>query len=101
MEAELERLRQQLREEQRLREEAEAEREEAKARAAAEKRQRKEEQQRREEAEAINRRTTLTEFLQACHEIFLSLRITDDETLTTQGDVTKPAGRLYPNQIIP
>ncbi|EKG09444.1 hypothetical protein MPH_13515 [Macrophomina phaseolina MS6] len=122
MEAELERLRRQLQEEQQRREEAEAEREEAKARAAAEERQRKEEQrqreeaeakaiaeqqrreeeqQRREKAEAINRRTTLTEFLQACHEIFLSLRITDDETLTTQGDVTKPAGRLYPNQIIP
>ncbi|KAH7021698.1 hypothetical protein B0J12DRAFT_393167 [Macrophomina phaseolina] len=101
MEAELERLRQELREEQRQRkeeqrrrEEAEARELQAEARAAAEERQ-------REEAEAINRRTTLTEFLQACHEIFLSLRITDDETLTTQGDVTKPAGRLYPNQIIP
>ncbi|KAH7042245.1 hypothetical protein B0J12DRAFT_712704 [Macrophomina phaseolina] len=136
MEAELERLRQELREEQRQRkeeqrrrEEAEARELQAEARAAAEERQREEaeakaiaeqqrreeeqqrreeeqrrreeEQRRREEAEAINRRTTLTEFLQACHEIFLSLRITDDETLTTQGNVTKPAGRLYPNQIIP
>ncbi|EKG09024.1 hypothetical protein MPH_14005 [Macrophomina phaseolina MS6] len=108
MEAELERLRRQLREEQRLREEAEAEREEAKARAAAEERQREEaeakaiaEQQRREEAEAINRRTTLTEFLEACHQLSRAIDVVTDPKLTTQGDTTKPTGRQYPRRIIP
>ncbi|KAJ4353168.1 hypothetical protein N0V95_003597 [Ascochyta clinopodiicola] len=101
MAEELEKLRQQLRE--------------AEARASAEKLQRKEEQRRREEAEAqvaeeqrrrekaeaVTVSSNLAEFLQGCHEMSRSINIVTDRSLTTQGDVTKPAGRLYPRRIIP
>ncbi|KAH7010964.1 hypothetical protein B0J12DRAFT_690969 [Macrophomina phaseolina] len=98
---ELEQLRRQLREEQRRREEAEARVAVEERRREEEQRLREEEQRLRQEAEAITRWTNLIEYLEACHKMSLSIKITDDQTLTTQGDVTKPAGRLYPQRIIP
>jgi len=112
---EIERLLQRLKEAEAQVAEEQQRRKEAETRAAAEElkrieeqhlrkeeqRRREEEQRRREEAEAITLPTTLEEFLQSCHEMSLTLKVVTDQSLTTQGDVTKPAGRLYPQRIIP
>ncbi|KAF4120925.1 hypothetical protein GMORB2_2411 [Geosmithia morbida] len=82
MENELQKLRQQLREEQRRREVAEA-------RAL-------EEQQQREGAEKL-----LERYLEACHELNRAIQVVTDCTLTTQGVTTNPTGRIYPRRIIP
>ncbi|KAH6696536.1 hypothetical protein BKA61DRAFT_623125 [Leptodontidium sp. MPI-SDFR-AT-0119] len=63
-----------------------------------------EEQRRREAAEAIAKQSqpqNLVEFLKTCHGFSLALQVVTDETLTTQGDTTKPAGRLFPQRIVP
>ena len=67
---------------------------EAEARAA-------EEQQRRQAAEEQSRPKNLLEYLEACHGFSLALEVVTDATLTTQGDTTKPAGRLFPRRILP
>jgi hypothetical protein len=70
---------------------------EAEARAA-------EEQRRREAAEADAQQSQpkdLIEYLEACHSFSLTLEVITDATLTTQGDTTKPAGRLFPQRIVP
>ncbi|RFU25118.1 hypothetical protein B7463_g11219, partial [Scytalidium lignicola] len=60
-----------------------------------------EEQRRREVAEAKSQLKNLTEYLEACHDFSLTLEVVTDATLTTQGDTTKPAGRLFPQRIVP
>jgi hypothetical protein len=90
MEEQLAELRNKLAEEQRKSQQAEA-------RAA-------EEQRRREAAEADaqqSRPKDLIEYLEACHRFSLTLEVVTDATLTTQGDTTKPAGRLFPQRIVP
>ena len=90
MEAELAKLRQQLREEQDLREEAD--------------RRREEEQCRREEAEELSKTSqpqTLQAYLDACHSLNLAIQVVTDRSLTTQGDTTNPTGRIFPQRIIP
>lgn len=65
---------------------------------------REHEQRLREVAEADARRaqpTNLTTYLEACHNFSLALKIVTDATSTTQGDTTKPAGRPYPQRILP
>jgi hypothetical protein len=104
MEEEIARLRQQLEEERRRREEAEGwaldeqrQREEAEIRIL-------EEQQRRQQAEDIaeaSQPQTLQEYLEACHSLSLLIQVVTDKSLTTQGDTTKPAGRLFPRRIVP
>ncbi|KAJ9634904.1 hypothetical protein H2199_008768 [Coniosporium tulheliwenetii] len=69
-----------------------------------EKRRREEEQRRREEAEANAEQSqpkTLTEYLAACHDFSIAIEVVTDKTLTTQGDTTEPAGRLFPPRIVP
>ena len=66
-----------------------------------EQRRREEEQRRREAAEEHSRPKSLIEYLQACHNFSLALEIITDATLTTQGDTTKPAGRPFPQRIVP
>lgn len=76
----------------------------AEARAAEEQRRREEEQRRREAAEADAEQSqpkNLVDFLKSCHSFSLALQAVTDETLTTQGDTTKPAGRLFPRRIVP
>ena len=96
---------------QRLFEEEQLKSRQAEARAAKERRLREEEQRRREEeqrrreaAEADAQQSqpqSLIEFLEACHNLSLSLEVVTDASSTTQGDTTKPAGRPYPQHIRP
>ncbi|KAF2001745.1 hypothetical protein P154DRAFT_562456 [Amniculicola lignicola CBS 123094] len=82
------------REEQRRREEEQGKRE------AAENAQR-EEQRRREIAENRTRRTTLPEFLDACHShLHLGLSIQSDATQSTRGDPAKANNKLRPNKLV-
>jgi tRNA A-37 threonylcarbamoyl transferase component Bud32 len=79
-------------------------REEEQRRREEEQRRREEEQRRREAAEADAEQSqpkNLVEFLKSCHGFSLALQVVTDETLTTQGDTTKPAGRLFPQRIVP
>lgn len=78
--------------------------EEVEARLAEERQRREEEQRRRELAEADARHsqpTNITQYLEACHTLSLALEVVTDATSTTQGDTTKPAGRPYPQRILP
>jgi len=82
------------REEQRRREIAEN------AQEAAERAQR-EEQRRREIAEDRTRRTTLPEFLDACHShLHLGLSIQSDATQSTRGDPANANNKLRPNKLV-
>ncbi|KAF9878757.1 hypothetical protein CkaCkLH20_03657 [Colletotrichum karsti] len=104
MEAELAKLRRQLEEEQHRREEADRQREEEQRRREEADRQREEEQQRREEAEELAKAAqpqTLQAYLEACHSLSLAIQIVTDRSLTTQGDITNPTGRIFPRRIIP
>ncbi|KMU81591.1 hypothetical protein CISG_09204 [Coccidioides immitis RMSCC 3703] len=108
MEAQLELLRKQLREEQRRREDAEAlasaeqqQRANAEARALEERRQRAEEQRRREIAEALTKPNDLSTFLLKCHDLSLAIDIVTDPTQTTKGDTSKATRRYYPSRIVP
>jgi tRNA A-37 threonylcarbamoyl transferase component Bud32 len=77
---------------------------EAEARATAEQRRREEEQRRREAAEADaqqSRPKDLIGYLEACHSFSLTLEVVTDASLTTQGDTTVPAGRPFPQRIVP
>jgi hypothetical protein len=116
MEEELARLRQQLQEEQRLRENAEnraaleqrqreeeqRRREEEQRRREEEQRRREEEQRRREDAEKRTQRTTLPEYIAACHtSVFSRLTVETDPRLTTKGSVTNPRDKWCPTTIQP
>ncbi|KAH8752276.1 hypothetical protein F5883DRAFT_205133 [Diaporthe sp. PMI_573] len=97
MEEELEKLRQQLWNEQRRREEEQRRREEAEGRVL-------EEQQYRREAEELARSSrplTLENYLEACHSLNRAIQVVTDRSLTTQGETTNPAGRIFPRRIIP
>lgn len=97
MEEDIKKLREQLQEEQRLRKEEQRLRKE-------EHRLREEEQRLRVAAEqraSASLPTTLHQYLEICHSLDLSLKVVIDRSLTTQGETTKPAGRLYPRRIIP
>ncbi|KAM4061551.1 kinase [Hirsutella rhossiliensis] len=91
---------------------------EAESRAEEEQRQRKEEQRQREAAEsraledqrrreaaeelaAASRPQTLQQYLETCHSLHLAIQVITDRSLTTQGETTNPAGRIFPRQIIP
>ncbi|EEH33300.2 hypothetical protein PAAG_04350 [Paracoccidioides lutzii Pb01] len=63
-----------------------------------------EEHRRRELAESAaesSRRQALQDYLQACHSLSLAIQVVTDRSMTTQGDTTKPAGRLFPQRTIP
>ncbi|KAM0185932.1 hypothetical protein ACHAPI_011970 [Fusarium lateritium] len=108
---EIERLKEQLREQQRLRVAAESRaleeqqhREEEQRLREEEQRLREEEQRRREEAEqraSASLPSTLHQYLEICHYLDVSLKVVTDRSLTTQGETTNPTGRLYPRRIIP
>ena len=101
-------LERQLQDEEARREQAEARRQEAEARQQEAEARQQEAEARRQEAEAraaiIAQSTSqkdLYEYIQACHELSLAVEVVTDRTLTTQGNTTNPAGRLYPQRIIP
>jgi hypothetical protein len=59
-----------------------------------------EEQRRREEVESARRKTTLPEFLDACHVHFYSgLTVQTDATLSTRGDPTNANNKIRPERI--
>ncbi|KAL5351074.1 hypothetical protein ACLOAV_004649 [Pseudogymnoascus australis] len=66
-----------------------------------EQRLREEEQRRREAAEAESQLKNLIEYLESCHSLSLALKVITDKSLSTRGDTTVPAGRPYPQRIVP
>lgn len=69
-----------------------------------EQRLREEEKRLREIAEADAAQSqpkNLVDYLKSCHGFSIALEVVTDKTLTTQGDTTKPAGRLFPRRIVP
>ncbi|KAF2257935.1 hypothetical protein CC78DRAFT_505484 [Lojkania enalia] len=95
-------------EEQRRREEEQRRREEEQRRREEEQRRREEEQRRREEAERAQetaeertRKTTLPEFLDACHNhLHAGLAIQTDTTLSTRGDPANANNKLRPERLL-
>ncbi|KYK54018.1 hypothetical protein DCS_05968 [Drechmeria coniospora] len=91
-------------EEQRLREEEQRLREEEQRLREEEQRLRKEEQYRRKAVErltAASQPQRLQHYLEGCHALHLAGRVITDPTLTTQGETTNPAGRIFPRRITP
>jgi hypothetical protein len=43
----------------------------------------------------------LEPYLEACHALNLAIKVVTDRSLTTQGDTTNPAGRVYLRRILP
>ncbi|KAL2161905.1 hypothetical protein VTH06DRAFT_7690 [Thermothelomyces fergusii] len=109
MDDEIARLRQALEEQQRQQRQREEElqrqqrqrEEELQRRYEEERRQREELQRRYEEAEEKTRPLQLQTYLEACHELSLAIQVVTDPTLTTRGDTTNPARRIFPRRIIP
>lgn len=95
-------------EEQRRREEEQLRREEEQRRREEAEQAREEEQRRREEAEQAQkkaegktRKTTLPEFLDACHNHFHSgLIVQTDATLSTRGDPANANSKLRPERLL-
>ncbi|KAG4024915.1 hypothetical protein MFRU_090g00020 [Monilinia fructicola] len=57
---------------------------------------------RAEEYMQYTRKTTLTEYLDYCHiHLFQPISVQTDKSLTTQGDITSPKGKLRPNRLRP
>ncbi|KIH92173.1 hypothetical protein SPBR_02385 [Sporothrix brasiliensis 5110] len=44
---------------------------------------------------------SLEPYLAACHTLSRAIVVVTDRSLTTQGDVTDPVGRIYPRRIVP
>ncbi|KAL7940092.1 hypothetical protein V8C42DRAFT_364366 [Trichoderma barbatum] len=77
-----------------------AEREQQRAELAD--RQRLEEQQRAESAEEQTRRTTLDEYIAACHSlVFSKFAVETDKSLTSKGSITNPRNKLCPTSLQP
>ena len=87
--------------EQRAREQAEEQQQRAEEQQQRERLAREQAEEARERAEQRQRKTTLDEYLGACHDLSRSIRIETDPTSTTQGKVTGQYDRKYPKRIIP
>jgi len=99
---ELEETRQQLkaatREQQREKQRAQRA-EEEKQRAEEEKQRAEEEKQRAEEE---TRGTTLSEYIEACHDlVFTKFMVEPNKKITSKGPITSPAGRRCPSRLEP
>jgi hypothetical protein len=58
------------------------------------------ERQRAEQAERLTRPTTLSEYLRGCHEgPYRAFSVQQDKSLTTQGSVTDPEGKICPTYL--
>ncbi|EOA85574.1 uncharacterized protein SETTUDRAFT_161868 [Exserohilum turcica Et28A] len=87
-------------EEQRRREEAERAQGEERSRREEAERAQGEERSRREKAEMTTRKTTLPEFLDACHDhLHASLTVQTDTTLSTRGDPANANNKLRPQRL--
>ena len=87
--------------EEHRREEEQRRREEEQRRREEEQRRREEEQRRREIAEQRTRKTTLPEFLDACHNYLHSgLTVQTDATLSTRGDPANANNKLRPERLL-
>ncbi|KAK8092710.1 uncharacterized protein PG998_014751 [Apiospora kogelbergensis] len=76
--------------------------EEADQRAEEAEQQRQLERQRAEEAEKVNRLTTLSEYLEACHEfVYAKFQVEPDKSLTSKGPTTNPQNKYCPTRLIP
>jgi len=100
--------REQQREKQRAQraEEEKQRAEEEKQRAEEEKQRAEEEKQRAEEekqrAEEETRGTTLSEYIEACHDlVFTKFMVEPNKKITSKGPITSPAGRRCPSRLEP
>ena len=59
------------------------------------------ERQRAEQAEERTRQTTLEELLASCHDLFQSMSVQTDKSLSTQGSITSPKGKRCPTMLKP
>ncbi|KAI9766737.1 MAG: hypothetical protein M1840_006381 [Geoglossum simile] len=59
------------------------------------------EQRRREKAEQAIQPQKFMSYLKACHSLSLDIQVVTEPSLSTQGDTTNPARRVYPKRIIP
>ncbi|RAL61766.1 hypothetical protein DID88_002830, partial [Monilinia fructigena] len=76
--------------------------EDADQRAKDERQRAEDERKRAEDAAQHERKTTLAEYLDLCHtHLFRSISVQTNKSLTTQGDVTSPKGKLRPNRLCP
>ncbi|KAK8013541.1 hypothetical protein PG991_009134 [Apiospora marii] len=76
--------------------------EEADQRAEEAEQQRQLERQRAEEAEKLNRLTTLSEYLEACHGfVYAKFQVEPDKSLTSKGPTTNPQNKYCPTRLIP
>jgi molecular chaperone GrpE (heat shock protein) len=99
MSSEIEELRKQLQEAQRLREEEQRLREEAQRHKQETERLREQE---RHQYKRRTRKTTLPEFLDACHAyLYSGLTIQPDSTQSTQGDTANTENKPCPDRILP
>jgi hypothetical protein len=91
------------RQEERHRAEREQQRAEEAERGRQEERHRAErEQQRADEAEEQTRRTTLDEYITACHDlVFSKFAVQTDKTLTSRGPITNPRNKWCPTNLKP
>ncbi|OCK78448.1 hypothetical protein K432DRAFT_427263 [Lepidopterella palustris CBS 459.81] len=88
-------------EERRRREEAERAQEEARRAQEEAERAQEEERRRRERAEEKTRKTTLPEFLDACHtHLYSGLTVQTDRTLSTHGDPANANNKMRPERIV-
>lgn len=87
---------------ERLLREAELRAESERQRAELAETQRLEEQQRAETAEEQTRRTTLDEYIAACHSlVFSKFAVETEKSLTSRGSITNPRNKLCPTSLQP
>ncbi|KAH6653514.1 hypothetical protein BKA67DRAFT_507660, partial [Truncatella angustata] len=83
-------------------EEADQQRQLERQRAQEADQQRQVERQRAEEAEKLNRPTTFSEYLEACHEfVYAKFKVEPDKSLTSKGSTTNPQNKYCPTRLIP
>ncbi|KAK8103345.1 uncharacterized protein PG998_010378 [Apiospora kogelbergensis] len=88
--------------EQQRAEEADQRAEEAEQQRQLEQQRAKEADQRAEEAEKVNRLTTLSEYLEACHEfVYAKFQVEPNKSLTSKGPTTNPQNKYCPTRLIP
>ncbi|KIE00682.1 Protein kinase-like domain protein, partial [Metarhizium majus ARSEF 297] len=47
------------------------------------------------------RKTTLKEYIEACHDVFLQFSVQQNKSLTSKGSITNPSGKTCPTNIVP
>ncbi|KAI1119449.1 hypothetical protein F5Y14DRAFT_395319 [Nemania sp. NC0429] len=74
----------------------------AEQRAESEKRRADREKNRANKQEGLLQRTTLDEYIEACHNlVYTKLNVEPDPTKTTTGSIPQPYGKYFPQRLLP